>query len=155
MIVPIKEILTEGSLGKIFKHQADNHGLRLAAARLNFKENKFQYFTNPFVEGPMDHLSASVKRDLTNLLVKIFGTGEKIESIEDLEKKVKALGHTPYERNLQVVIAELKNQKDMEQAIRDEHFIQWLINPLVPGPISSFRRGQEMKKQLKNLGKSK
>ena len=151
MIIPIKQIITEGSLGKIFKNQADNHGMRLAAAKVNFKDNAFQYFTNPFVEGPFTHLDASVRRGLVNVLVKLFGTGEKIESIEDLEKKVRALGNTPYERNLQLVLAQLKSQKDIEQAIRDEHFIQWLINPLVPGPISSFRRGQEMKKQLKGL----
>ena len=85
MLIPIKKIIQEGhsyedvlqgieegAIGKVWKNLADQHGLVRANANKNSKESFFQYLLNPFVDGPLKHLNATIKQGLLNLLVKLF-----------------------------------------------------------------------------------
>ena len=146
-----QKLIEEGAIGKVWKAYADNHEMKAQNAKLNWKENKFQYLLNPYVSGPLSHLSNSVKSGFYKFLTKIFFTGEKVESIADLEKRVKSFGSTPFSREMQILIEDMKKMPEINKNIMDEHFIQWLLNPLVPGPIGYFKH----KKDIKNLNKKK
>jgi hypothetical protein len=47
---------------------------------------------------------------------------------------------------MQLLVEDLKVMPEINKKIMDEHFIQWLLNPLVPGPIGYFKH----KKALEN-----
>ena len=141
-----KQLILEGAIGKVWKEYADNHELHAQNAKQNWKDSKFSYLVNPFVDGPLAHLSNTIKSGFYKVLLKIFMTGEQVSSVADIEKKVKAMGPTPFSRQMQLLVEDLKVMPEINKKIMDEHFIQWLLNPLVPGPIGYFKH----KKALEN-----
>ena len=140
------EVIVEGAIGKFWKAKADNAEMKALNAKLNYKDNLGQYLLNPFVDGPLKQLGNKLTSLIYQALMKVFFTGEKITSIEILEKKVKALGNTPFSRQMGILVEEIKLMPEINKKIKDEHFIQWLINPLVPGPKDYFK----YKKQLES-----
>ena len=159
MLIPIKQIIQEGysyedvlqtieegAIGKYWSSKAEISELKSQNAKLNWKENGLQYLINPFVDGPIKQLTNKIESLFYQALMKIFFTGEKISSISDFEKKVKEMGSTPFSRQMQILVDEMKRMPEINKKIKDEHFIQWLINPLVPGPNEYFK----MKKELQN-----
>ena len=176
MIIPIKQIIQEGysyedilqtieegAIGKVWKNLADQHGLVRANANKNSKESFFQYLLNPFVDGPLKHLNATIKQGLLNLLVKLF-SDEKVTTIGDLNKKLEEIskGSGPYARQSTLLAEELRRRPELHRQLIDEHFIQWLINPLVPGPLNrhfsktfleTIKEMQKKEKEMKYLNK--
>ena len=136
----VENIIEEGAIGKVWKSLADQHGLVRANASKNSKESFFQYLLNPFVDGPLKHLNATIKQGLLNLLVKLF-SDEKVTTIGDLNKKLEEIskGSGPYARQSTLLAEELRRRPELHRQLIDEHFIQWLINPLVPGPLDQSR----------------
>ena len=153
MLIPIKKIIQEGhsygdvlqaieegAIGKVWKNLADQHGLVRANANKNSKENFFQYLLNPFIDGPLKHLNATIKQGLLNLLIKLF-SDEKVTTIKELEAKLETIakGSGSYARQSVILAEELRKRPELHRQLIDEHFIQWLINPLVPGPLDQRR----------------
>ena len=144
----IKNIIEEGAIGKVWKNLADQHGLVRANANKNSKESFFQYLLNPFVDGPLKHLNATIKQGLLNILVKLF-SDEKVTTIGDLNKKLEEIskGSGPYARQSTLLAEELRKRPELHRQLIDEHFIQWLINPLVPGPLDQMKLKKMLKEQ--------
>ena len=86
----VLQTIEEGAIGKVWKSLADQHGLVRANASKNSKESFFQYLLNPFVDGPLKHLNATIKQGLLNILIKLF-SDEKVTTIEDLNKKLEEI----------------------------------------------------------------
>ena len=160
MLIPIKQIIQEGhsyedvlqtieegAIGKVWKNLADQHGLVRANANKNSKESFFQYLLNPFVDGPLKHLNATIKQGLLNLLVKLF-SDEKVTTIGDLNKKLEEIskGSGHYARQSALLAEELRRRPELHRQLINEHFIQWLINPLVPGPLDQMKLKKMLKK---------
>lgn len=144
----VKNIIEEGAVGKVWKNLADQHGLERVNASKNSKENFFQYLTNPFVDGPLKQLNATIKQSLLNTLIKIF-SDEKVTTIKELEAKLESLskGSGPYARQSALLAEELRRKPELHRQLIDEHFIQWLINPLVPGPLDQMKLKKMLKEQ--------
>ena len=144
----IKNIIEEGAIGKVWKNIADQHGLERVNASKTRKENLFQYLTNPFVDGPLKHLNATIKQSLLNLLIKLF-SDEKVTTIKELEAKLETIakGSGPYARQSVILAEELRKRPELHRQLIDEHFIQWLINPLVPGPLDQIKLKKMLKEQ--------
>ena len=161
MLIPIKQIIQEGysyedvlqtieegALVKVWKNLADHYGLVRVNANKNSKESFFQYLLNPFVDGPLKHLNATIKQGLLNILIKLF-SDEKISTIGDLNKKLEEIskGSGPYARQSTLLAEELRRRPELHRQLIDEHFIQWLINPLVPGPLDQRRLKKMLNKK--------
>ena len=144
----ILQTIEEGAIGKVWKSLADQHGLVRANANKNSKESFFQYLLNPFVDGPLKHLNATIKQGLLNILIKLF-SDEKISTIGDLNKKLEEIskGSGPYARQSTLLAEELRRRPELHRQLIDEHFIQWLINPLVPGPLDQMKLKKMLKEQ--------
>ena len=132
--------LEEGAIGKVWKSISDQHGLVRVNSAKTAKENTFQYLFNPFVDGPLKHLNASIKSGILNLLIKIFTT-EKPSTVKELNKRLEEVGKGsgPYARQSMLLAEELRRKPELYRQLIDEHFIQWFLNPLVPGPIDKKR----------------
>ena len=143
----VENIIEEGAIGKVWKSLADQHGLVRANANKNSKENFFQYLVNPFVDGPLKQLNATIKQSLLNTLIKIF-SDEKVTTVKELEVKLESLskGSGPYARQSTLLAEELRKKPELHRQLIDEHFIQWLINPLVPGPLDQIKLKKMLKK---------
>ena len=143
----VKNIIEEGAVGKVWKSLADQHGLVRSNANKNSKENFFQYLVNPFVDGPLKQLNATIKQSLLNALIKIF-SDEKVTTVKELEAKLESLskGSGTYARQSVILAEELRKRPELHRQLIDEHFIQWLINPLVPGPLDQNRLKKMLKK---------
>ena len=144
----VKNIIEEGAVGKVWKNLADQHGLERVNASKTGKENLFQYLLNPFIDGPLKHLNATIKQGLLNLLIKLF-SDEKVTTIKELEAKLETIakGSGPYARQSVILAEELRKRPELHRQLIDEHFIQWLINPLVPGPLDQIKLKKMLKEQ--------
>ena len=144
----VENVIEEGAIGKVWKSLADQHGLVRANASKNSKENFFQYLLNPFIDGPLKQLNATIKQGLLNLLIKLF-SDEKVTTIGDLNKKLEEIskGSGPYARQSTLLAEELRKKPELHRQLIDEHFIQWLINPLVPGPLDQMKLKKMLKEQ--------
>ena len=144
----VKNIIEEGAVGKVWKNLADQHGLERVNASKTRKENLFQYLTNPFVDGPLKHMTATIKQSFLNALIAIF-SDEKVTTIKELEAKLETIakGSGPYARQSVILAEELRKRPELHRQLIDEHFIQWLINPLVPGPLDQMKLKKMLKEQ--------
>lgn len=143
----VENIIEEGAVGKVWKNLADQHGLERVNASKTRKENLFQYLLNPFIDGPLKQLNATIKQGLLNLLIKLF-SDEKVTTIKELEAKLETIakGSGPYARQSVILAEELRKRPELHRQLIDEHFIQWLINPLVPGPLDQSHLKKLLKK---------
>ena len=144
----VENVIEEGAIGKVWKNLGDQHGLVRANASKNSKENLFQYLTNPFVDGPLKHMTATIKQSFLNALIAIF-SDEKVTTIKELEAKLETIakGSGPYARQSVILAEELRKRPELHRQLIDEHFIQWLINPLVPGPLDQMKLKKMLKEQ--------
>ena len=159
----VENVIEEGAIGKVWKNLADHYGLVRVNANKNSKENFSRYLLHPMVDGPLTQLNATVRQSILNLLLKIF-SDEKISTIGELTKKLEKIskGSDYISRQFAIIVEDLKGNPELHKQLIDEHFIQWLINPLVPGPLNrhfsknfleTIKEMQKKEKGMKYLNK--
>ncbi len=122
-----------------------------AAARLTFKNTPFQYFLNPFVDGPFRHFSKEITSGILEIIYKIFKDkgDENIQSIAELSKELGKV-KSPFDREIKITIDYLKEKNKNRETVKNKYFMQWLLNPFVSyGPIRDYIEKRTMDKITK------
>jgi len=145
MVLRLKNILEEGAWDKDMKTSSEARRLKNITSRDNFKKSPFQYFFNPFVRGPLSHLTNEAYDGISTILYKIAKNkdSDKIKSFKDLkvelDKELKKLeiDNNPWEKDIRALIKGIKLINKTIENIKDDHFMNWLINPFVKGNMNA------------------
>lgn len=138
-------ILEAGAWDDDTKTSSEARKLQNLASRENYKQNPFQYFFNPFIRGPLAHLSSETYDGIVNILYKIIKNKDSkdIKSFAELKKELKKIEKkkdiefNPWEKDIITLIKGIEDINNTIENIKDKHFFQWLVNPFVKGKITT------------------
>ena len=141
MIIKVnKQLILEAVNGAWDKTTHADHQLmvnRDAALSQTYRNNKGQYFLNPFVDGSMNHLNTKIRKGYNGIMYDVLANNDSRALTVEPTVKVKEGNTQAWNGQMDAELANQRNHLQNIEKIKTENPAQYYLNPFTAGPLGN------------------